>query len=876
MGKGFSYVLMASFVTVSVAHLAFAAGPCPIVDQANTFGFQLTEDGRPSDEATSGPFAVFSGSVRSAVVSIGATDQATRDRINEYSPKPKWDLGTGLVHVDMTFVRDQVVPAYTAIGYSPDGVFLEVDGDSKHLISVDSTAAQAQFQAGKTYRQLDVKVVLKRNGKEIFVSDPGMIEDMSFPRVDPASLGDFPTIGLKQPDSLLKNSDRAKIQDPVRLATELERGIIQVTINPDTRNSLLKARFHDHGSQLKFELVDGKWKVTDTVVGDVIPVEKDDVQAFPNAAFNWNLFKWDGDIVNRALSYNDPELAENWINARYEIQKIQGSGLQPREIHASNLVPYQRVDNVKLGETKPEVTPNGEFVNPPLTGFAFQELYRWYPKMGKDMVEKMIEMSRKEREALVRSYGVSGKGHAVLGFVWTNLGSGRDNAPRCLGQPGCLAVDMITYYKMMLDQEAEFSEYLGKWDDAKKLQAESKEIADVINKEYWNPDLGIYTDLIKKDENTTEHSQIRTMVGFWPMMAGVPEQAKIDRMIQENLHNPKRFGDGPFPPSVAADHAGQVDANGKPLYDPAGSYWRGGFWPPDELFLDEGLWVNGRRAEAEKQFNRAMGGVAEASLAYQAGDSPYALVHGSPSPDEAALMKKQGVFWEAYGRVPDPKTGQLRPTFNRQYTPNGLHMTRPNLGWSLALPVSGLKYEEGLDAVPAFLGSDRDLAHWMRELVTNPIYQHQQVAQNPALARVISYLKTTSSPNALDLNRLLANDPEAARQVALLKNGYLEVSPSFDPGNGKTEIDQLRYNGVSFTLQINRVSGSQIQLVVKSDQAIPLQFNRNWTGTGASSHATDQAHGSSPIVELGGNQGVPVRLADGSEGRAVTIELPSE
>jgi hypothetical protein len=251
-------------------------------------------------------------------------------------------------------------------------------------------------------------------------------------------------------------------------------------------------------------------------------------------------------------------------------------------------------------------------------------------------------------------------------------------------------------------------------------------------------------------------------------------------------------------------------------------------------------------------------------------------VHGKPSDDEAALMKKQGVFWEAYGRVPDPKTGNLRATFNRQYTPNGLHMTRPNLGWSLALPVSGLKYEQGLDAVPAFLGSDRDLAQWVHELVTNPIYEHQQVAHNPALAPVLSYLKSTNAPSTSALNALLARNPEAAKQLALLKNGYVEVSPSFDPGQSQTEIDQLHYNGVPFSLAINRIGNNRVQLVVKSDQPVPLQFNRNWVGSGDTSQPSDQAHGSTPIIELGGNQGTAYRFPDGSVGRAVTIDLASQ
>jgi hypothetical protein len=124
-----------------------------------------------------------------------------------------------------------------------------------------------------------------------------------------------------------------------------------------------------------------------------------------------------------------------------------------------------------------------------------------------------------------------------------------------------------------------------------------------------------------------------------------------------------------------------------------------------------------------------------------------------------------------------------------------------------------------------------------------------------------------------DLKAFIDQNPALEKQVGLLKKGYLEVSPSFDPGKNETSIEQLHYNGTEFNLQINRIGPDKIQLVVKSNEAIPLQFNRNWLGAGAGSKPSDAARGSSAIVEVGGDQGTPLRLADGSMGRAVTIDL---
>jgi hypothetical protein len=355
------------------------------------------------------------------------------------------------------------------------------------------------------------------------------------------------------------------------------------------------------------------------------------------------------------------------------------------------------------------------------------------------------EMSQWERQALVREYGVSGKGHDLLGFVSTNLGSGRDNAPRCLGQPGCLAVDMITYYKMMLDDEAKMSHLLGDWENADRLQNEAAKIKDLINKEYWNEKLGLYTDLVKTGENTTEQSDIRTMVGFWPI---------------------------------------------------------------DGRWLMEGLYVNGRRAEASRQYGRIMGGVNESSDWFRTkGDTPHALVHGQPSPEELEQMKKQGVFWEAYGRVKDPETQRLRATYNREYTKNGdLHMTRPGLAWSLSLVKSGKKYEEGFEAIPAYSGPIKTLPSWNYELLTNELYSHHNIGNNPALRPLVDYLKSNKvtrrdfqamwdRPNS-PIAALLKSHPEIREQLNELSRGPLEISPTFDPGINQTS-GTIHYKGPS-------------------------------------------------------------------------------
>jgi hypothetical protein len=839
--------------------------------------------------------------------------QANLILIDDYHPpQAQWNFTTGIATTDLSFVRSVVLPAFRLVSalhstdFVPDDVVLEIDGDRAHWIhpsrgvvwevlhggifgEVMRSPVLVPFAAGHYFRQIDVKVVLLKKGKEVWVSEPGMNEDLRFPRVDPDSLKDAPQLWALLPAKLLARNGRDPdpTHDPVNLASRLDHEIVQVTMDPRTTNALLVERFRDHGSSLKFESIMGigagarSWKVTDPTDGKVILAAPGDVWAVLNAGFNSNIFKWDGDEANGGLAYSDPVAALNWIQARYEMQMLQGTGIQTRENHAYNLLPYQREDKIKLSMSGPVVTHNGELINPPLTGLAFKDLYRFYPRMGADWIEKMLEMSRWERKALVRDYGRSGKGHDLLGFLWTNVGSGRDNAPRCLGQPTCFALDMITYYKMMLDQEAEFSLYLGKWDNAQGLTAESSKIAGLINDEYWNEAEGLYTDVALKEDGETEHSGIRTMVGFWPMLGRIPSAERVNRMIEESLHNPKRFGDGPFPPSVSADHAGESDLEGA-LFNWEGHYWRGGFWPIDGRFLLEGLWYYGRRAEAANQFGRMMGGIAEASRAYQNGDSPYALVHGAPSPDEAILMKKQGVFWESYGRVrvEGTQNHQLRATFNRQYSfEHVLHMTRPNLGWSLAFVKRGLKYEEGVDAVPAFLGPESEVPRAVYHLLLDPLYSQHAVARNPLLDPLVKYIVERKLSDAdfqslwaghdAELEAVLKQHPLIEPEISRVAKGYLEISPSFDPGINETKLS-FRYNGASIELSINHPDKNRIELLVKSDSVVRLQFNQNWDGD---SQATDVPLVSSSLVEIGGGAGTPVTLPDGSQAWQVMVDL---
>lgn len=825
-------------------------------------------------------------------------------RINELHPDGAWDLATGLITLDLTPFRE-VDKAYSELGYAPDGLWLEVDGE--RWIRLDPAIirgagkAEASFDAGKVRRQLDVRVVLKKRGREIFVSEPRLFEDLAFPRVSPVSLAGTPLPDATFPAWLSRkmglDTSPGSI-DLIREAAEDQRGIIQVTLNPSSRNQELIRAFRDHGAKLRIDAVLARdtgeisgWNVTDTLSGKRIPAAFEDLWYFANAAFNSNIFRWDGDAANSSFRFSHPLLARSWPRYIIAVQKRQGNGLVTRENRSSNLLPFQREYSVKLGPHGPVTSPNGDIFNPPLTGLALRDLYRWDPDgYGPGTLREMVHSLRWEREWLARERGVPGHGHRILGFTWTNLGSGRDNAPRCLGERGCLGVDLITYYKMMLDQESEFLSILGDWAGSREAARQAAEIGKVIDREYWNDKLGIYTDIIKKDADQVRRSDIRTMAGFWPLLARVPDASRIHRMIAENLHDPRRFGDGPYPPSTAADHAGQSDARG-PLFDWAGRYWRGGGWPIDWTMLKKGLRLNGLRSEEAAQQDRLLAGLTEASDAYRKGDSPAFLNTGKNPPEELERMRKHGVFWEALGRIPDPKLGRMRVTFNRERAEDGKwHQTRENLGWSLATPLETFEDRLGFEGVPRFAGAEKDLGIWIHRLLTDPSFSYQQVKYIPALKPALDYLEehpfATPADFAAFLRREASRSTALADQLRMIRRGYLEISPTFDPGpyepgtgkgNDRTAVRNLPFQGTRFNLWMSRLPDGRIRLETESPSPFLVQFNQNWKGEGEHSVPLDAPAASSPVVEVGGpgHREVTLRLLDNAPAGARPQRSPS-
>jgi neutral trehalase len=79
-----------------------------------------------------------------------------------------------------------------------------------------------------------------------------------------------------------------------------------------------------------------------------------------------------------------------------------------------------------------------------------------------------------------------------------------------------------------------------------------------INTLMWDADTGFYYDLNKDEERLPQ----KTIAGFWPLLAEIPNADKADALI-EHLSNPKTFGtDHPFPSLSADDPDFKEDGEG--------------------------------------------------------------------------------------------------------------------------------------------------------------------------------------------------------------------------------------------------------------------------------------------------------------------------
>jgi hypothetical protein len=171
-------------------------------------------------------------------------------------------------------------------------------------------------------------------------------------------------------------------------------------------------------------------------------------------------------------------------------------------------------------------------------------------------------------------------------------------------------------------------------------------------------------------------------------------------------------------------------------------------------------------------------------------------------------------------------------------------------GWGSSVPLTA-DLSLAQDAVKAYKGPDEGLGNWLLTRLQDP---SRQVGENPAFQPLMDYLKKNPKITPSDFKAQLARfkTPTITRQMALLRKGYVEVSPVLDPGKGQTAFANFSYDGTRYVLKIDYLENGSVRLTVQSPKPIRMQFNQNWARRG-DTQGVNEAQRSSEIFEIGGS-----------------------
>ena len=242
-------------------------------------------------------------------------------------------------------------------------------------------------------------------------------------------------------------------------------------------------------------------------------------------------------------------------------------------------------------------------INPPLFSWTEVESYRVTGDKSRfemilPVLEKYAAWLNQEGNPDEKDWEANGRmSTAEHKLFWnTPLGSGMDNTPRP-AENGAGWVEMSSQMVIMYNNLAIICDELNETKKAKAYRKEAKEIGERINKWCWNEDDGFYYDVLA---DGTQFKK-KTLGGFWPMLAGIPSEAQLSKMVA-HLKNENEFWRKNVFPTLSADEE---------EYYEFGDYWCGGVWAPTNVMVIKGLEKNGYHDFAAEASERYINGMSE-------------------------------------------------------------------------------------------------------------------------------------------------------------------------------------------------------------------------------------------------------------------------
>lgn len=153
-------------------------------------------------------------------------------------------------------------------------------------------------------------------------------------------------------------------------------------------------------------------------------------------------------------------------------------------------------------------------------------------------------------------------------------------------------VDLACYLYRELQAMAVIANGLNMPDDQKMYTRRAAQLANAINKVFWDEKDGFYYD---RNERTGKRIDIKSVAGFIPLWAGVASPAQARRLVNEHLLNPHEFW-MKFPIATYArtePEFYQGSRNGE-------CNWEGPTWVPTNYMVFHGLLQYGYK-DAAKQ-----------------------------------------------------------------------------------------------------------------------------------------------------------------------------------------------------------------------------------------------------------------------------------
>jgi len=133
-------------------------------------------------------------------------------------------------------------------------------------------------------------------------------------------------------------------------------------------------------------------------------------------------------------------------------------------------------------------------------------------------------------------------------------------------------IDLSSLYALDSEMMMEIAAILGKKQDAEKFKQEYESIKKKINRVLWNKDF--YFDRFW-DGKFSIH---KAASNFYPVLAGVPDEDRLEKIVRHLLDEKEFWGDYVIP-TISRDNPAFKDQQ----------YWRGTIWPPTNYLVYQGL-----------------------------------------------------------------------------------------------------------------------------------------------------------------------------------------------------------------------------------------------------------------------------------------------